>query len=145
MVDRWFTVTDPTAYGQGYWYRVATYVSSTSLTLDGPYAGSSGSGLTYRIGESPEIPEEGHSILVDGVTADFYSGMRKDPANATWFNNKFYTGDGNNASRKFGDTNVTAGLIGLMGRWADRSTERVIVRRPRLNPLQYKSWASSIS
>lgn len=145
MVGRWFTVTDATAPGQGYWYRISAYTSATSITLSRVYTGSTASGVTYNIGESPEIPEEGHIILVDGVTADFYAGLRNDNTSATWYNNKFWTGDGNNPSRDMGSDKITGGLIGLATRYSGRDDKRIIKRQPNIFPPSYKIWASSIS
>lgn len=145
MVGRWFTITDTTSYGQGYWYRVTAYVSATQISLEEAYQGTTGSGLTYNIGESPEIPEEGHVILIDGVTADFYFGMRDDTGTAQSFENKFWTGDRNNASRRIGDTDIAAGLIGLMNRYASRTKKRLIMKQPKPYLPQYKVFSTSIS
>ena len=145
MVGRWFTVTDPTVSGQGYWYRVVGYTSPTQLTLYQPWSGSAGVTTGYRVGETPEIPEEGHSTLVDGVTAEFYANMRKDLGNSAIFFNKFWTGDPNNKNRQEGNSQISAGLIGLMNRYANRQDQRIIDRVPKLNPLQYKVWATSLS
>jgi hypothetical protein len=145
MVGRWFTVTDPTVSGQGYWYRISGYTDANHLTLGWPYTGTSASGVTYKIGETPEIPEEGHAILVDGVTAEFYAHMRKDLANASLFSNKFWTGDPNNKDRIEGNTKIAGGLIALSNRYSNREDTRVINKKPKLNPLQSKVWATSLS
>ena len=145
MVGRWFTVTDTSVNGHGYWYRVASVASTTSLAVNTAYYGDTNSGETYRIGECPEIPEEGHIILADGVTADYYSGVRKDVENANWFNNKFWTGDGSNTSREKGNNEIKAGLLGMINRYMNRTTKAVIKRKPKLNPLQYKVWATTLS
>lgn len=145
MEGRWFTVTDTTASGQGYWYRVKTYNSPTSIDLETAWQGSTAATLTYRIGETPEIPEEGHIALVDGVTADFYSGARSDPTKSTWFENKFWTGNGNNAKRDAGDKEIFGGILGLKKRYDGRDNSHIIGSKPRLLPLQYKVFASSIS
>lgn len=145
MVGRWVTITDTSVNGEGYWYRITAVSDVDSLSMNAPWFGDNNSALTYRIGEVPEIPEEGHTILCDGVTSDYYSGMRKDLAAATWFNNKFYTGDGNNNSRNPMDNTINGGLIGMAKTWQNRSRKTVINRRPKLNPLQYKVWATSLS
>lgn len=145
MVGRWFVVTDTTAPGQGYWYRIAAFNSTTSLTIETSYEATTSAGVTYRIGQTPELPEEGHIILVDGATSDFYAGLMADIPNATWFNNKFWTGDGNNNSRKEGDPNIKGGLIGLMNLYADRNNTKIVNRKPRLSPLTYKVWGVTLS
>lgn len=145
MVGRWFSVTDTTIPGQGLWFRVIRYVDSTHLQISAAWQNVTVSGAAYRIGESPELPEEGHMVLVDGITADFYGGMRKDPTNYTFYSNLFWTGDPGNNSRKEGDTNIAGGVIGLINRYSDRDDTRLIKKRPRLNPLQFKAWATSLS
>lgn len=55
MVGQWFQTTDGTDEN---WYKVATFNSATSLTLENFYQGTSGSTKTYRIGQVPDLPEE---------------------------------------------------------------------------------------
>lgn len=146
MVGRWLFISDPTVPGQGYEYRIAGYTDSTHITLAQPFVGTTSSGITsYKIGETPEIPEELHPTLVDGITAGYYSDIRKDIPNAQMFLNKFYTGDLGNANRDEGDTSIAAGLIGGINRYSDREDERIINRKPSLNPMQWKSWSSTLA
>ena len=145
MVGRWFEVTDTSLNGEGYPYRVAAYNSATSLTIETSWEGTTGSSLTYRVAQAPEVPIEGQIALVDGVTADFYAGLRTDINKATWFNNKYWTGDGNNPSRKEGDPNIKGGLIGMMNLYGDRNDTKIVNRKPRLSPLTYKVWGVQLS
>lgn len=145
MVGKWLTVTDTSNTGYGYWYLISAYTSATSITVFETYGGATGSALTYRIGDSPILPEEGHTTLADGVTADFYAGMRKDPDSAEYFNNKFWTGDGFNKSRDEGDNNIGGGLINLINVYGGRDDKRIIKAQPRVSPAQWKIWAISIS
>ena len=145
MQGRWFEITDPTVYGQGYFYRISAFVNTTTLTLESYYLGSTANTATYRVGETPELPEEGHILLADGPTADFYAGLRSDVAKGTWFNNKFWTGDGQNNDRKFGDTNIKGGLIGIVNEYANRDDRKLIRRQPKVYPPQYKVFASVLS
>lgn len=145
MVGRWFFVTSTTTPGEGYGYRITGYVSPTVITLETSWENASASGVTYRIGQVPEIPEEMHPILFQGTIADFFSGLRSDIAKATWWNNVFWTGDGNNSSRREGDPNIKGGLIGGMNLWGDRNNSRLINRRPKLNPLTYKVWGTQLT
>lgn len=55
MVGRWFQVTDGT---DGRWYRIATFVSTSALTLENYYQGYSGGGRSFRIGQVMDLPEE---------------------------------------------------------------------------------------
>jgi hypothetical protein len=77
MVGRWFKVDQ-----DGYWYRIASFTDTANLELESVYEGSSGSSLTYVIGQSPELPEEIHILLSYGVAADYFRGPRKDKTTA---------------------------------------------------------------
>lgn len=150
MVGRWFTITDTTIQGQGYWYRITGYTDATHITL-GSFTGpvewnnASCSGAAYNIGETPEIPEELHSILPWGTAADFYAGMRKDPDNAVKYDNLFWTGNPTNVNRTEGDSNITGGLLGAINLYKDRDNRHLIKRKPRTNSLQYKVFATRLS
>lgn len=77
MVGRWFRVTN-----DGQWYRIASYTSTSVIELESVYEGSSGGGLSYVIGEVPELPDETHILLSYGATADYFRGPRKDKETA---------------------------------------------------------------
>jgi len=146
MVGRWFTITDTTNADYGWWYRVSAYNSTTSLELENSWQGTTIlTGVTFKIGQCPEIPEEGHILLVDGVTADFYAGQRSDIEKATWFDNMFWTGQGNNNNRKLGDDTIKGGLIGLANRYSDRDPSGLIRRQPKIFPPEIKIWGTTIS
>lgn len=145
MAGRWFTITDTSAPGEGYWYRIGTFNGTTSLSLETSWAGSAGSSLAYRIGETPELPEEVHSILPWGTAADYFAGLRSDLAKATQFNNMFWTGDANNSTRDFASKNVVGGLIGLVRKYKDRDRDTIVQRQPSIISPQYKVWATTIS
>lgn len=150
MVGRWFTVTDPTVPGQGYFYRVSNYISATvlgmgTLTGEQTWGNANATGVSYRIGETPEMPEEMHSILAWGTASDFYAGMQKDPTSAAMFDNLFWTGSPTNPSRTQGDSSITGGLLGGIDRYANRDDRRLVKRKPKLNPLQYKVFGISLS
>jgi hypothetical protein len=145
MVGRWFTITDTSVPGQGFWYKVATWVSATEITLETFWAGSNASGATYRIGECPEIPEETHTLLAAGTASDYYSGLRNDAANALRFDNMFWTGSYNNSNRNIGDDNVQAGLIGLVNKYQSRDRDVIIQRQPKIISPTFKIWSQTIS
>src|SRR3990167_9077369 len=138
MVGRWFQVTTNTA--DSYWYRVTSYTSATVITLESVYEGASGSTLSYIVGESPEIPEEGHILLSQGVTSDWFAGPGQDIEKGTWWNNVFWTGDGNKNSREISDTN--GGLLGLKKRYGMRSSSRVIKRDRNQYSSNNQRWAT---
>lgn len=145
MVGRWFTVTDPTAPGQGYWYRITGYVDTNNLTLYQPYSGVTKFITGFLIGQTPELPEEGHGLLNWGVLSDYYAGIQKDPTNAALYNNYFWTGDFQNSTRVEGSREIAGGLLGMMSRYNNRDNSRVVRRKPKLNPLQYKVFATTLS
>jgi hypothetical protein len=151
MVGRWFTVKDPTVVGQGYWYRITGYTDTTHVTMGTnngyavEWANADATTTEFVIGETPELPEELHSVLAWGTAADFYAGMRKDAGNATLYDNLFWTGNPSNTSRADGATNITGGLLGGINLYKDRDNIRLIKRRPHLNPLQTKVFATTLS
>lgn len=145
MVGRWFEVTTDSNTGQGYWYRVLTYTDSTHIELDKAWQGDTATLQNYIIGQTPEIPEEGHIILVDGATADFYAGLRDSADSAAWWDNKFWTGSGTNPNRDEDDENISGGLIGLKRRYQGRDDKRVINRAPKVFPPNYIVWGSNLS
>jgi len=76
MVGRYFKVTDGS---EGIWYRIGAFVSTTEITLENMYEGSSGGSKTYKIGEMPQIPEELQESTIDYAMFRFY--MRRKDAN----------------------------------------------------------------
>lgn len=135
MVGRWF-MTD------GYWYRIATFTDATHLELDTVFQGTTGTGLTYVIGETPELPPEGHEILLWGAIADFYGMYKKDQAAQIWWNNMFWTGDGQNSDRT--GRNIQGGLIGLRNRYASRSDSKIIRHRNLSDYKNTYAWSQKI-
>lgn len=145
MVGRWIEVTDTNSADYGYWYRISNFNTVVSLSLENSWQGTTASNLTYRIGQTPEIPEEGHVLLSDGVTADYYAGIRVDVEKSTAWENKFWTGQMNNSTRKIGDDNIKSGLIGLVNKYSDRDESCLALRQPAVFPPQYRVWAQTIS
>lgn len=145
MVGRWFTMTDTTKPGEGYWYRIASYTSATQIDLETDWTDTTASGATFRIGETPELPEEAHSILAAGTTADYYLGLRSDPTKATAYNNIFWTGDANNNIRDIDSKNVIGGLIGIIKNYKDRERDNIVMRQPQILSPSYKIWAQTIT
>lgn len=145
MAGRWFTVTSTSTPGQGYWYRIASYTSATVVTLETNWAAATLAGVSYRIGETPEIPEEGHVILPWGTAADFYGGLRADPTKSAYYNNLFWTGDSQNSARDFESKNVAGGLIGMMRKYQDRERDNLVRRQPEAYSPTYKIFAENIT
>lgn len=56
----------------GIFYEIASVSNNTSLSLVKDYEGSSTSGLSYRIGDAPILPEEFHELIWRGAVIDYY-------------------------------------------------------------------------
>lgn len=89
MVGRWFKPT--TSSEDALWYKIDTYTSSTSLELENVFGGTTGSSLSYTIGEIPNIPEEYHMNLVDYALYRYYM-RRRDKDIAAMFKTEFELG-----------------------------------------------------
>ncbi|MBZ5529721.1 MAG: hypothetical protein LAN71_17730 [Acidobacteriia bacterium] len=145
MEGRWFTVTTTSQQGQGYWYRVSSVTSTTVLTLETVWAGSNAAAVNYRIGESPELPEEAHILLPDGTASNYYGGLRNDQTTASIFDNLFWTGSRSNTSRDKNDKNISAGLIGLIHNYENRDRSNLIYKvRGPMSPY-WKVWSTTLS
>jgi len=135
-------MNDPTKQGQGYFYRITDVPTSSTLTLETSYEGVSVSGAMYRIGECPELPPEIHLTLVDGVLADYYAGPRNNLQSATWFNNVFWTGDGQQTARE--GAIFTGGILGAKQRYAGRSDGAIVYRNGTLPNANNRALMESI-
>jgi hypothetical protein len=145
MVGRWFSITDTTVRGQGYWYRVASVTDTTHLELDRNWNNATILTSTYRIGESPELPEEAHVLLASGTASDYYAGVRNDIEKATYWNNIFWTGDGNNNIRDKDNKNVSSGLIGLIKNYENRDKSNMIYKTSTPLSPYFKVFATTLS
>lgn len=85
MVGREFKVTDGS---DGYEYKVASFTSTTVITLEEPYVGISGPSKTYKIGETPLFPSEFHDSLVDYGLSRFYE-LNNNPERAKYHMTNF--------------------------------------------------------
>jgi len=77
MIGRFFQTTD----GDGLWYRIGGFNSTSQLVLEQYYQGASGSGRSFIIGEAPIIPSEYHESLQDYAAWRHFLG-RKDKTTA---------------------------------------------------------------
>lgn len=117
MVGRWIK-----ADTDGYWYRLASFTSTSAMELETVYEGTTGS-LAYTLGESPETPEETHILLSYGATADYFRGPRKDSKTADFWEGKYLLG-----------------LERAKKRYASRSNKRLIKRNIVKKANQDVSW-----
>lgn len=87
MIGRGFKITDG---ADGYTYKVAGYTSSSVITLEEPYIGISGSGRTFKIGETFVFPEEYHDAPTDFALARYFE-TRNNPDRAKYHMDNFKT------------------------------------------------------
>lgn len=100
MVGRWIVATDSHGVPNGNFYRIASFTDTTHIAVDRNVIDTTASGLTFIIGQSPEIPEELHEFIPYRVGAAYYGLRRRDPKMAQSLLNYFYTGDYNNPKRE---------------------------------------------
>jgi len=86
MVGRYLKGDD-----DGFWYEITSYTSATAITLTKVFQGTTGSGLSYTIGEMPAIPEEYHNLLVYDATANYYLS-KDEPTRADRYISMFESG-----------------------------------------------------
>jgi len=85
LIGQWLQVTDGS---DGNWYRVSDFVSTTVLTLENFYQGTSGSSKTFRIGQVVDIPEEYAEAPSDYACHRHYM-RRGNPQKASTFKTLF--------------------------------------------------------
>lgn len=100
MVGMWIATTDTSGIPNGNSYRIATFTDTTHIAVDRNVIDASASGLSFIIGQSPEIPEELHQFIPYRVGAAYYGIRRRNPTLAQSYLNYFYTGDYNNTKRE---------------------------------------------
>lgn len=138
MTGRWLIPTT-----DGYAYRIASYSSATSIALDNYFQGTTISGDTYVIGESPEIPPDMHEFIPYRVAERYFSGVRKDKDTAVFWSNMFWTGDPYNTSRDM--KSAQGGYLGAKKRYSLRSNSRIIRRGRRTGSYLDRLWGTTIS
>lgn len=85
MVGRWLQVTDGT---DGKWYRIASFTSTSVVSLENYYEGISGSGRSFRIGEISKIPNAYQDAPVYYAAERFYM-TQNDQRTAPIYNARF--------------------------------------------------------
>lgn len=139
MVGRWFKVNN-----DGLWYKVEGYTSATVITIHKTYEGATAAGASYTIGESPQIPEEGHELLVARAAMGFFIKKRGDAEMAKTWDNMFWTGEPHNTIRD--PTVVTGGYLGFKHRYFKRSSSGIIYKQSRSNvDDEMKIWGTTLS
>lgn len=76
MVGRYFQVNDVT--GDGNWYRITGFTSTTALTIENKYDGATTSGKNFVIAEIFSLPEDMHMLPIYYTMMHYYLGYRQD-------------------------------------------------------------------
>lgn len=119
MVGRYLTTTDGS---DGYVYKIAELTNSSTLVLEEPYIGISGSGITYTIGESFSFPEEYHDTPLDYALSRYFE-MHNNPERANYHLNKFKDSVAEAKGRYASSSasQVITDDIGSMNPWLDNT------------------------
>lgn len=88
MVGSWIKLSpaaSATTYGDGNWYEIGAYVSSTELTLVNAYEGATTLATSYTIGEMPILPEDYQDLPVYRALSIYFTTRVPDPTRASMF------------------------------------------------------------
>lgn len=140
--DYYFSLADTNGFSRGSWYRIGSITDATNLELESVFEEVSEAGVSYIIGQSPELPDEMHELLSWGALADYFAGFRQSQSKAQGWSNMFWTGDWNNNSRD--EERVMGGLIGLSKRYKDRNEDPIVYRKTK-SRMNDKLFATTIS
>jgi len=144
MVGRWFCETDGTV-PTGNWYRVASFASATSIELETTFEESSLSGASYVIAQSPDIPDELHPFIPYHAAASYYSTVRRDPKQAQYLLNYFFTGDYYNANRGGG---IKSGVLGVINRYkltGRNNSQLTRLHQAKPDVGRKEAWSTTLS
>lgn len=73
------------------WYELLTFTSTTVMVLKKAFQGTTGSGLSYTIGELPLIPEDYHQLLWMQPVSHYWA-MKKEPDQAAYYQSLYEKG-----------------------------------------------------
>lgn len=133
----WFSLAESTE-PRGSWYKLGSITDSANFELETYYEETTESGASYIIGQTPEIPEEGHKLLAIGAIADFYLLKQKDTETGTRFENIFWTGAPNITPLQAEGKKNLGGLLGLIETYKDRDDSVIVNRSPVVRePLEF--------
>lgn len=113
MAGMWIKIADANTAntGDGYWYKILSVQSATSLTLVSPYGGISISGgsSAYVIGQTSLIPEDFQIIPIYKAAEIYYTAIQPDSTRAAEFKGLFNEGLGK--MRRALDNKVSSPVI----------------------------------
>jgi len=86
MAGRYFKIDD-----DGVWYKIATFLTATTLTLDKPYEGTSiaAGTSTYTIGQVPITPADTHIIPVYYAVMQYFQGFKHNKTSGAYYKSLF--------------------------------------------------------
>jgi hypothetical protein len=85
MVGRWIQFTS----GDQQWYQIASFASTTSITITAPYQGSAVSGSAFIIGDMSLLPDAYQDLQLWDAVSLFYTSINPDMNRAAMFKAKF--------------------------------------------------------
>lgn len=143
MVGRWIVETNSDGEDIGNFYRLSGFTDSTTMTLETFFEESSLSGSTFKIAQSPELPEELHEYIPYRAAAAYYRGSRRDAARAQSYMNYFYTGDDGNPNRGGG---IKGGVIGVVNEYRNkgRGNSQIIEMQQTIGGYIPEAWRTTL-
>ena len=89
MVGRYIQIPEAQS-GDGYWYKISAFVSTTALTLDRPYEGASISAATatYTIGQCSLLPEDYQILPVFEALEIYFTSAKPDSVKRALYKDK---------------------------------------------------------
>ena len=126
----WFSLTDSNGEPRGSWYKIGSITDSANFELETYFEEATEATPTYVVGQSPEIPEEGHDLLAIGAISDFYAMKQKDLETATRFDNFFWSGNYNVTALQAKKDGDYGGLLALIDAYKDRDHSMILDRSP---------------
>lgn len=115
MAGRWIRVTAPS--GDGDWYEIASFTSTTVLVLKKAYAGTTVSGANYTIGQMPIIAEQFHDLLVFRPAEIYFTTYVPDENRAALFKRLYDEGYKNmeaSQGNKSTDVHIASKYVGTV-------------------------------
>lgn len=114
MVGRYLQITSAT--GDGLWYKVAAFSSTTSVILENYYQGTTVSGVNYQIAEAFGLPEDLHMLPIY-YAIWHYAMFRRDKTRTDEYGGLY-----------------TVGLATAKRRYGTKSRSNIIKGNQRISP-----------
>lgn len=95
MAGRWLNIpitASNTTSGDDEWYKIASVVSATSLTLENAYTGQTVAGGTHLIGEVPILPEDFQDLPLYRAAFVYHSSIKLDKGKAGMYKSLYDEG-----------------------------------------------------